>query len=570
VGHFKRTDPFSISLWLRPGELQARAVVLHHSRAWTDSGSRGYELVLDAGRPHFALIHFWPGNAIAIRARDPLPIGKWSRLTLTYDGSSRASGLALYLDGKPLASEVLRDNLYKDILHRGEWGDADAGGVDLTLGGRFRDSGFKNGDVDELEVYNVCLTPGEVRRLADPDRPAPSAADLLEEYQARVDPQVREALASLKGARDEENELIGGVREIMVMSEMKERRPTFVLRRGSYAMPGDPVEPGVPERIFPFPAGLPTNRLGFAEWLIDPRHPLTARVAVNRIWRLHFGRGLVASAEDFGAQGQLPTHPELLDWLSRRFIESGWDRKALHRLLVLSATYRQTSDPRPELLAADPENRWLARGPKHRLLAEQIRDEALAVSGLLVSKVGGASVKPYQPAGVWEDAGTGKSYSQDKGEKLYRRSLYTFWRRTAPPPSMLTFDATSREVCTAKRETTSTPLQALVLLNDVQFVEASRVLAESLTRRFPGDPAGRIGEAFRRLTSRVPDSRERDVLQRLYEAQLALYRSHPELAEKLVSTGEHPRTPGLAPAEVAATTLVVTTLMNHDEFVTKR
>ena len=571
VGHFGRTDPFTIGCWIRPTETQERAIVLHHSRAWTDSGSRGYQWLIEKGRPEFALIHFWPGDAIAVRAIRSLPLNQWSQITVTYDGSSRAAGLTLYLDGELLETEVIRDNLYKDIQHRAEWGDGEVGGIDLTLGGRFRDSGFRNGEIDDLQVFDVRLTQEEVRQQwVLPSASAATLSRAFPEYLQRLDADYRRALSELKSLRDQENKLISGVREIMVMKEMEKRRPTYVLKRGSYSMPSDPVEPGVPERIFPFAEELPKNRLGFARWLIDPRHPLTARVAVNRIWKLHFGRGLVASVEDFGAQGQLPTHPELLDWMAERFIRSGWNRKALQRLIVLSATYRQSSQASAEAISADPENRWLARGPKHRLSAEQVRDQALAVSGLLVNRVGGPSVKPYQPAGVWEDSGTGKSYTQDKGEKLYRRSLYTFWRRTAPPPSMMSFDAGSREVCTAKREITATPLQSLVLLNDVQFIEASRVLAEQLTRAHPTDLDARFEDVFRRMTSRRAEPREREILRKLYDQQLIYYRGRPEAADQLLSVGDRPRDMALAPMELAATTLLVSALMNHDEFVIKR
>ena len=572
VGNFKRTDPFTVSFWIRPTELQPRAVLLHHSRAWTDSASRGYEVLLENSMPTFALIHFWPGNAAAVQSHLPVPTNEWSHLTLTYDGSSRASGMRIYLNGSLLKTKVLRDNLYRDIQHRSEWGDAEAGGVDLTLAGRFRDSGFRNGEMDDLKVFDIALTAGEVRRLharGGRER-APEESERFETYVQRVDEQHKQLAQELRKLREEENELVNSVKEIMVMKELTERRQTYLLKRGAYDAPGDPVEPGVPERIMPMPPEFPKNRLGLAQWMVHPKNPLTARVAVNRIWKLHFGRGLVLTVEDFGAQGQLPSHPELLDWLAKRFMDSGWDRKALHRLIVTSATYRQTSQGSADSFAKDPENRWYSRGPKHRLSAEQIRDHALAVSGLLVTKMGGPSVKPYQPAGVWEEAGTGKSYSQDKGEKLYRRSLYTFWRRTAPPPSMLSFDATSREVCTAKREVTSTPLQALVLLNDVQFIEAARVLAERLMTQYPADVPARIRDAFRSLTSRLPDGRETQVLEQLLSEQLEFYRSQPESAEKLLAQGERKPNKDLNAVELAATTLLVSTLMNHDEFVIKR
>jgi hypothetical protein len=569
VGNFKRTDPFSFSLWLRPTEPQSRAVVFHRSRAWTDSGSRGYELVLESMRPAFALVHFWPGNALQVRARDPLPLNTWSRLTITYDGSSRAGGLRLYRDGEPMPIEIVRDHLFKDILHRKEWGDADVGGVELTLAGRFRDSGFKHGEIDEFQVFDLCLTSIEVRALHGGSTPSAPAEELLAHQVERLDPEYRALNNQLAQLRRIENDLINDIPEIMVMREMTGRRPTFVLERGAYDAPGDPVEPDVPASVLPFDPTLPRNRLGLARWMTDRRHPLTARVAVNRVWQTCFGQGLVTTPDDFGSQGDLPTHPELLDWLALTFMDSNWDLKALFKLIVTSATYRQTSHAVPNLIAHDPENRLLARGPRHRLEAEQIRDSALAISGLLSRQIGGPSVRPYQPAGLWEESGTGKSYVQDHGEKLYRRSLYTFWRRTAPPPSLLAFDATTREVCAARRETTSTPLQALVLLNDPQYIEAARVLAQRLLRDTPADSELRIEQAFRLATGRRPESREREILRQLYSEQLALFQAQPERSGRYLATGEFPLDTELPPDELAATTVLASTLMNLHEFVTK-
>jgi hypothetical protein len=285
---------------------------------------------------------------------------------------------------------------------------------------------------------------------------------------------------------------------------------------------------------------------------------------------MHFGRGLVATEEDFGTQGKLPLHPELLDWLARRFVESGWDMKALHKLIVLSTTYRQSSRASAELLARDPDNLLLARGPRHRLRAEEIRDNALAVSGLLSPRIGGPSVKPYQPVGLWEEAGTGKTYTQDKGEGLYRRSLYTFWKRTAPPPTMVIFDAPTREVCTARRETTATPLQALVLMNDPQFVEAARVLAEQLVRECGHDVDECVSRGFRLATGRHPTVAEEEVLRRLYQEQLQAFEASPAAAEQYLRTGEHPPDKHLPPGQVAAATVVTSALINLDEFVMER
>ena len=569
VGRFARYDPFSISLWLKPAETRPRAVVLHLSQAWTDSGSRGYELVLDAGRPFFGLIHFWPGNAIAIRAAEKLPVGEWSHVTVTYDGSSTAAGLALYVNGRRAHAEVVRDNLYKDIRHRGEWGDSSAGSLSLSLGARFRDNGFRNGRIDDLVVHGVALTPWEVSQLAGVAA-APSPADLAEWHAHRANPSVAKARAALATARADEDAFVTGLKEMMVMKEMERPRPTHVLARGAYDAPAAPVERDVPSRIFPMPDDLPRNRLGFARWLTHPANPLASRVAVNRAWKLHFGRGLVSTVEDFGNQGRAPSHPELLDWLSHRFMQSGWDRKALHRLIVTSATYRQASSGTAASRAMDPDNVWLARGPRHRLPAEVLRDRALAASGLLASKIGGRSVKPYQPPGVWEDAGTGKSYSQDKGEALYRRSLYTFWRRTAPPPSMLTFDAPSREVCTAKRDTTTTPLQALVLLNDPQFLEAARVLAQRSWLEAAPDDASRLARVFRRDMGRDASAPESAVTAQLLSQQRVLFAANPESARQFLKVGEIPADPAIPAPELAAATVVVSTLMNHDEFVMKR
>lgn len=585
VGDFTRADPFSFSLRLKPVERQDRAVVLHHSRAWADSGSRGYELVLDHGRPFFGLIHFWPGNAIAVRARQALPTNAWSQIVVTYDGSSRAAGIQLYLNGVPLETEVVRDHLYKDIVHRKEWGDLEVGKVYLTLAGRFRDSGFKNGLIDDLQVFDVALTAAEVNLLSERRPPArlvssdeqqhagsetgaPSAS--LDYFLARQYESYQTAQADLKKLRAQENALFNDIPEIMTMQEMPQPRPTFVLKRGAYDAPGDPVQRDTPASILAFPTNAPRNRLGLAQWMVDRQNPLTARVVVNRIWKLHFGRGIVATPDDFGSQGKLPTHPELLEWLAGWFMDNGWDVKALHRLIVNSATYRQSSQGSPGLVEHDPFNLLLARGPEQRLQAEQIRDSALAASGLLNRTIGGPSVKPYQPAGLWEAAGTGAKYTQDTGGKLYRRSLYTFVKRTSPPPSLLAFDATSREVCTAKREATTTPLQALVLMNDPQFVEASRVLGQRLLKTFPGDENAQIREAFRELTGRLPDEKETAILRQLFAEQKDFYAQTPGAADKLLATGESKWDETLPRADFAATTMLVNTIMNFDEFVMER
>jgi hypothetical protein len=567
VRPFSRTDPFSLSLRLKPTVRQDRAIIVHQSRAWSDAGSRGFELTLDRGRPFFGLIHFWPGNAIAVRAKRSLPLNQWSRLAVTYDGSSRAAGIRLYLDGRQLETDVVRDHLYKDIGYGPATGDRMTADHPFTIGARFRDSGFKDGLIDELLVFDTCLTAAEVVSSVRRD-PRDRAA--FEHFLVRHHQPYIAARAELRRLREEENVLVSPAPEIMVMEELRQPRPAHRLERGAYDAPGEIVPRDTPVSLPPFPKDQPRNRLGLARWLTDRSHPLAARVVVNRIWRMHFGRGLVATLEDFGSQGKLPSHPQLLDWLAARFVDEGWDVKALHRLIVSSETFRQSSHVPPENVRRDPDNQLLARGPKTRLMAEQIRDSALAASGLLNRTIGGPSVKPYQPAGLWEEAGTGKTYQQDTGDALYRRSLYTFWRRTSPPPSMVTFDAMSREVCTARREVTATPLQSLVLLNDPQFVEAARVLAARELKRFPGDPAARNREAFRALIGRDPDETESAILSRLFAEQRDLFARNIGDAAKLLAVGDSRSDEALPRADFAAMTTVVNAIMNFDEFVVLR
>ena len=567
VPAFRRTDAFSLAIRLRPSERQDRAIVLHQSRAWSDAGSRGFELTLDHGRPFFGLVHFWPGNAIAVRATQPLPLHAWSHLVVTYDGSSRAAGIRVYVNGRPLAVDVVRDRLFKDITYNKAAGDGVTEQPPFTIAARFRDSGFKNGLVDDLQIFATALTAAEAS-LAAGRQMLPSAA--FGHFLARHHQPYKDGVAELQKLRAAESALIETVPEIMVMEEMRTVRPAHRLHRGAYDTPREVVPRDTPRSLPSFPPTQPRNRLGLARWLTDRRNPLAARVAVNRIWRLHFGRGIVATPEDFGTQGRRPTHPELLDFLATRFIDSGWDVKALHRLIVASDTFQQASSDTAARAAPDPGNDLLARGPRRRLAAEEIRDAALAASGLLTRAVGGRSVKPYQPAGLWEQSGTGKTYKQDTGSNLYRRSLYTFVKRTSPPPSMITFDAVSREVCTARREPTATPLQSLVLLNDPQFVEAARKVAERTIRSFPDDASARIRMASVALLGRSPDDTERGILMRLLEEQQAIFAAQPADAARLLAVGESPSSGTLPPVELAAMTMVATALMNFDEFIVLR
>jgi hypothetical protein len=387
----------------------------------------------------------------------------------------------------------------------------------------------------------------------------------------RFAPAFRPAFARLTAARGAENAILTALPEVMVMRERREPRPTFLLARGAYDAPAERVGAGTPRAILPFPDNLPKDRLGLARWLVHPRHPLTARVIVNRYWALFFGTGLVATADDFGSQGELPTHPELLDWLATTFVESGWNLKAFHKRVVMSATYRQSSTADAVLREADPANRWLARGPSYRLAAEQIRDGALAASGLLVRRIGGPSVYPYQPPGLWEELATrnATTYVQGNGEDLYRRSLYTVWKRTTPPPAAVSFDAAERLFCAVRRQRTSTPLQALVLMNDPQYLEAARMLAERMMTEV-GTPEERVTHGFRLATSRRPAAGELKLLTDLYEEQHARFASDRKSALALLAVGEHARDRRLDAAELASYAVVASTLLNMDEAITKR
>ncbi|MEQ1827476.1 MAG: DUF1553 domain-containing protein [Pirellula sp.] len=570
---FGRSAPFSIGIWVKPALAQPRMMVLHQSVAAEDSAFRGLQLTLDDGHPEFSLIHFWPGNAVRVEAIPKIPVGEWTHLAITHDGSGLSEGLRLFINGKRIAQNVERDQLTRDFKHRKEWRDSNAGTVRFAIGARFRDIGFRDGLVDDLQIFKRELTTADVAAMF---AAANTSSDRFEstepmriEHLVANDEEVRKAAVELMEARRNENEVVTGVREIMTMRTAVLPRESHILLRGEYHALGERVDAGTPGLFSESAQGQ--DRLALANWLVSPKNPLVSRVIVNRFWHLFFGRGIVASLEDFGSQGVPPSHPELLDYLARTLMNDGWDLKQLCRRIVLSATYRQSSKPiELNLLESDPANVWLARGPKHRLSAEQVRDVALAASGLLVRKLGGPSVMPYQPSGLWEEAGTGKSYQQATGEGLYRRSLYTFWKRTSPPPSMLNFDATSRETCTPKRELTTTPLQALVLLNDPQYVEASRVLAEQLVKNNQVDTGARWVEAYRRLVTRSPSALETSIMETLYQRQFEYFNADPVRAVEFLKVGERKADESLPANQLAATAVVVEMLLSYDETMMKR
>ncbi len=566
VGNFHRHDPFSVSLWLKTPDAKDRAVVFHRSQAWTDAASRGYELLIEEGRLKWSLIHFWPGDAISIRAKDKLPLNQWTHVVVTNDGSSRASGLKLFINGQLAAVDIIKDNLTRDIT---------GGGHDnISLGERMRDRGFKGGAVDDFRVFGRELTAFEA--MADHDEatatallakasPSPPEQHMLTSYLlATTDTAYQKQLEALRAARADVTTFAETVKEMMVMRERPQPQNAHILFRGQYDQRREEVEPHVPVTFAKIPFDGPKNRLGLAQWLTDPRQPLTARVTVNRFWQAVFGRGLVKTAEDFGSQGARPLYPELLDWLALRFIKSGWDTKALMKTLVMSQTYRQRSIADAKTMTDDPDNEWLARGPRYRLPAEMIRDNALASSGLLNLTLGGPPVNAYDMTEAFKPA------TPSAGSGVYRRSVYSSWRRTSPPPAMVAFDAPRRAVCAAKRERTDSPLQALILLNGTQYVEAARALGEKLHHDTQGDLPKMIRQGFLLCLGRAPDARETQILTQLYDEQLAHFKAAPTEAEQLLKTGNAKHETSIPAPEAAAATMLAQALLNHDACVVKR
>ena len=577
TGAFERSDPFTVSLWIHPDTVGSYTKLLgnafHKNTYW-----RGWELYLDSlNHVSARLIHALPHNYLHIRATEQVPTKTWTQVTLTYDGSSRAEGLQLYLEGGIAPSVIEYDRLYKSILPvDGLYRPTE---VAVRVARSYRafagNDGIYTGNMDDLRLYSRMLTPPEVAQLAKIESPTELAdADALQVYLHHHDATYRRLLTRLQDLRKKEQEAIGDVLESMVMEEMSSPRPTYVLARGLYDQPTALVQAGIPGVLGSMEDDLPRNRLGFAEWLFSPEQPLTARVTVNRYWLMLFGQGLVVTPEDFGSQGALPSHPALLDYLAATFRDSGWDVKGLLKSMVMSAAYRQTSTASADLNARDPANILLARGPRYRLSAEMIRDNALAASGLLVSQVGGPSVKPYQPPGLWIEKGNFSqfllNYKQDEGDALYRRSLYTFIRRTSPPPSMLVFDAPDRTTCFVRRQNTNTPLQALVLLNDPQYVEASRILAERMQREGGSTLEDQITHGFRLATGRFPNEGEVGVLSELFDQERERFKARPADTDDLFAVGDFARDPGLDKATTAALAMVAQVILNHDETYTKR
>jgi len=519
---------------------------------------RGWDLGLQDGRPTARFIHQWPDKALKVVARNPLKPGTWHHLWINYDAGKRPNDrVTIFVDGKAvprnIESRTIAGSIAADVPLRlgARQPDADDGPQALPAG---------SAEIRAFRFYQRMPETGEIATLALKDGAQGNRETLAREYYLANIDEPSMTLRSKRGSLAKEMRDMQGRGSVsLVMQEKPDSEPaTHFLERGDYQSPTRLVKANTPVSMPPLPEGTRADRLAMARWLFDPENPLTARVAVNRMWAQVFGEGIVATTEDFGLMGEHPSHPDLLDWLAVEFRESGWDQRHILRLLFTSE--------------ADPENRLLARGPRLRLDAEVLRDMALDAAGLLVNRIGGPPVKPYQPEGVWEAVAMKESntrfYKQDQGDALYRRSLYTFWKRTAPHPAMEIFNAPSREVFCTRRERTNTPLQALVLMNDPQFVEACRVLAGSVLSQH-ADKDARLGEIMMRLLSRTPTERETDILTRSLNDFLGIFNEDPESAALLLEVGAAPQPPGPGPAEAAAWTLLISQILNTDECVTR-
>ncbi len=568
---FERTDKFAYGAWVHPASADAMTVL---ARMNDGADFRGFDLYLSGGQVFVHLIHTWDKNAIRVNTKPILQANTWTHLFVSYDGSSKAKGITIYVNGKAMPLEITHDTLTDSIQTT----------VPLRIGRRNVAAPFK-GLIESVCLYRREVTPEEVPQIADYDsvrqilntaeekRTPEQRTNLINYYLTTQDETYRRLSAESSAAQSARDAIDKSIPTTMVMQEMDKPRDTFLLQRGQYDKPGEKVTPGTPDFLPPLPTG-PVNRLTMARWLIAPSHPLTARVAVNRYWQMIFGTGLVKTAEDFGTQGERPSHPELFDWLASEYMRTGWDTKAMLRLIVTSATYRQSSRVTPALKERDPENRLLARGARFRLQGEFVRDQALAVSGLLVDTIGGPSVHPYQPAGLWEELAFGGSFSaqtyvQDHGANLYRRGMYTFWKRTCPPPSLQAFDAPEREFCLVRRSVTNTPLQALTLMNDPTYVEASRKFAERIMKEGGTTPEQRINYAYRLAIGRSAKPTEIETMLGLFNQQAVVFRLDAPGAKKLLSVGESPRDMALDTTDLAAWTTIASVLLNLDETITR-
>ena len=568
VGIYNYLDPLSVSAWILPTAKADGAIVA--SMGENPIGS-GWGLFVRGGKLWWHMSQRWTDLSVRIETKRDIEPGRWQHVLLTYDGKRKAKGIRMYIDGEQQDVNVLFDNLDWPCQSNATLKVGGGGGVDHRFVGRIDDVRVYGRELDPSEARSLSVTQSlrQLASVASGDRTQAQRDKLREAFLATAAPSgIRRARLEATEARRLYESFRDQIPTVMVMREGPSRQ-AFVLDRGRYDAHGEPVSPGVPAALAGGASASVSNRLELARWIASPSNPLTSRVMVNRFWQLLFGVGLVKTVDDFGSQGEAPANRDLLDWLAVEFMESGWDVKHLLKTIMLSATYRQSSRVTPELHERDPENRLLARGPRFRLAAATIRDQALAASGLLQERLGGPSVKPYQPPGLWEEV-SGESYEAGTGEELYRRSLYTYWKRTVAPPSMMNFDASDREVCTVHVKRTNTPLQALNLMNDTTFVEAARNLAERVLRDGSKPEAERIEEFFRQVLARPARADESEVLQSLLESYLEEFGADIDTAEEFLAAGDSAWDGRNDPRELAAYTAVASLVLNLDEAVTKQ
>lgn len=579
AGRFESDQAFSSSAWIQLTTSEAATIL---SRMDEGNAHRGYDVIMEGGKVAAHFVHHWPDKAFKVITEQAISQNEWHHIAVTYDGSRKADGVRVYVDGQFQKLTIATNNTLDGTLVTEK---------PFHIGRRNSSAPFR-GLVDDVQLFRSALSEDEVRRLASgesagslkamvsvpkADRTDVQKQQIADYYLNFVDQNTRDLRRELAEIPKKRSDIEASIPVTMVMQEEPERRASYILRRGQYDQRGDQVMASIPAVFRDLSTTAPdaTNaqqptRLDFAHWLTSPKHPLTARVAVNRWWEMMFGMGIVETSEDFGVQGALPSHPELLDWLACELVESGWDTRKILREIVLSATYGQSSHISPEQLELDPRNRLLGRGARYRLSAETVRDAALAISGLLKQKVGGPSVKPYQPEGLWEDVSVERrdKYVPDDGDGLYRRSMYTFWKRTCPPPTMATFDAPDRETCVVRRARTNTPLQALILMNDPTYIEASRKLAEHVLLA-EKDDAARWTRAFRIVMARQPEADEIAALQSVKAAAKEHFQKTPGAATELLKVGRAPADASVPAEELASWSAAMSVLMNLDEAISR-
>ena len=560
-------DAFTLSAWIRP-EAATGGIVARYE----PDGPKGYGMFLVDGKLQLRVDTSSISDRMRIEAVHPVPLGEWTHVAAVYDGTRTTTGMALFANGRPVEAASLVDESLNSTQSK----------APLRIGHGPGPTDRFRGLIDDARAYTRALSEDQVAMLAVRKSPSAIAVVPAADRTSAQDRKLRQAYLEtadsgraaavwneLRELRLEREDFLDSLPTVMVMREREEVRPTHILYRGSFDAPREQVSPALPAALPPLPPSLPNNRLGLARWLTDPSHPLTARVTVNRIWQMLFGRGIVSTVEDFGAQGASPSHPELLDWLAAEFVDSGWDVKRLLRTIVTSAAYRQSSKVSRRALERDPENLLLGRAPRQRLPAESIRDQALSIAGVLSADSGGPSVKPYQPGGLWKELSNWGAYENDHGDKLYRRSLYTYWKRTLGPPSMLAFDAAPRETCVVREVRTNTPIQALNLMNDPTYTEAARLYAERMLREGGPSDKERLDYGFLLATARLPGSSESGILRASLNRYRDRYNTNPEDAESLLAAGEHYRDTSFEAPELAAYAAVASMLLNLDETITR-